>query len=257
MRYLLSIILVFLFCGCICDNTESTSETDYVSSMKSKSDRIDLKAITEKDHEICNDHSPNRKDIDFCLQGVGRVTKDEKICAMIEDDNYQLWCYISVAHKTGDDKICSGIDSAYEYDIFTCMAYAKNDPGLCNKIGEEYWLNNCLMELTGEEKYCERINNSFDKSECLRDYGIINGDPSVCRDLIKMPGDESSWCFARVANKLSDPSICGELDSSQDKRYCEALAKMDLDLCNDIIDNDLRDNCVRNIIRIENNYFWN
>ena len=74
------------------------------------------------------------------------------------------------------------------------------------------------------------------REECRKEYTHVSIDPSVC-ELIKHYPDAyytQTWCYRRMAEIYSEPNYCEKMGSDGADIECEAIARLDASICEQI-----------------------
>jgi hypothetical protein len=93
----------------------------------------------------------------YCISNIAILTKNEFVCSYIKDigDNkdariqdYQDWCYYSVAYDKEETQVCSNIkDKPTKDSCYWDLAKIKKDPSVCSLIMDKTWVNYCIKSL--------------------------------------------------------------------------------------------------------------
>ena len=175
--------------------------------------------------DICN----AIRDNDLKNECLGIVKKDISFCEKISEKYAKEDCKYHVA-VLEDVELCKKIIPE-NY----CLAYAKNDPALCEK-GEDDNKIYCYRELAIINKnasLCEKIDTIGDRTICYLWVAIMTENSSLCKKAgiredapivgkcinILIKKDETKCkdylCYSRIAAAKKDVSICEKIKGDQ------------------------------------------
>ena len=107
-------------------------------------------------------------------------------CDKLEDGGDKWRCYYSIAEEERALEVCDKIpETIYKEDCYYIVALVKNDITICDQITSEVQKEICINNF---EKW-KNINCSVLKgyevleSNCLKHYGIINNDLTICEEI--------------------------------------------------------------------------
>lgn len=195
---------------------------------------------------------------------------------------YIYGCYIDVALKHNDIKICEKINKSYgkyvgkvnsRYDCYEEIARATNNLSLCKYSGgNKKWcyidVNRELALLTGNASYCNHdtlcfrpLTSKFNNSDlcsnhsdtqnmelCLIYLASSNKDSLLCHNILNQTNKDK--CYSNVGSKLLDPLLCNqvnEIKRKDDCYYIVGIKLLDIEICDLIIDIELKNRCKKRI----------
>ena len=81
---------------------------------------------------------------------------------------------------------------------------------------------------------CPELNQkASDSLRCKGTIAVLTNNPSLC---VGTEGVGAGWCYAAVALKTEDDSVCKNFGESEDYYNCMAMAKKDVSFC-ELLDN--------------------
>ena len=218
-------------------------------------------AIITLNESLCRSNSS------YCNLQIARLKKDPEICKSVEnydewDTNVygihhrENWCYLEVAKTLKGEGVCENIvidkdpDKSDKRDIeldgkqvkAECLAYAKDEPELCEDIPSGRWgsdKDNCyeyFARKKGDVGLCDKSTNreycyflvavETNDIELCKNYkmGILRDkclaalkNPKWCDEYIDARDDDSSAytrqeCYRHIAKIRKEPNLCESAD---------------------------------------------
>ncbi|MBU0762965.1 MAG: hypothetical protein KKD39_08055 [Candidatus Altiarchaeota archaeon] len=162
-----------------------------------------------------------------------------------------------IAEETGLGFLCkytkteAGSNYCYEN-----MALKTLDPDLCQRISGVEGRNDCVKEFVekgGDGNLCGQIRQDDDEmNSCYMQTSYDRKQPNLCRPITDW-GQRNS-CYYNLGYKLGDETICRKIDKTYQtggrRAYCfTAAAKKNNDakLCDEIMDEGLKDSCLKKV----------
>jgi hypothetical protein len=140
-----------------------------------------LSAIDSENISVCNKIN-NSTLSDLCKMYVATATKDESVCASLEERISNL-CFFHVAEVLSNASLCDKI-----VDV--------NSSARCQGIVKGGLLNNLTAP---EPSACELFNDSSKRVGCYMLIEQLSNDPKAC-DLIKDKGAKTT-CYAEIKSR--------------------------------------------------------
>ena len=155
-------------------------------------------------------------DKELCIDFVNKTKNDPNFCEYQLNDAESTSCYTRIALKLRTPELC------FKTEIKPCiskLAIETENPAIC-EIGVLYdAAGNCYKnyaEAYKDYKFCNRINDDFQKGQCLHDLAITLGNVEICYEINNVKREECFWYFA---DYLNDPSLC-EYSFKDSKEDC-------------------------------------
>ena len=205
---------LFLFCGYAGTTEDKIQRCMQISDRQSKYREKCLYSIRPITVEVCDSvpssfetHTPEK---DSCYLNLALKEENDKLCDKIDGDlGLRINCYWEIARAKKDATICEKID--YNYLKTWCQDNATKS--LCH-YGLKY-----VYEDSDEEGF-NRIYGKY-KDLCI---AVVNEDISRC-------GGEIS-CHIKIAEDTNDLSICEKMETGSDSCYAAMAAlREDASIC--------------------------
>lgn len=210
----------FLKYKCITGTSEKNEDCEKVEPEFLKSLCYKDFAIKLDDSNLC---SKVKEEIlkDKCVAETPRNKKD---CESVGSGFFKSDCYHILAKRLNDSDLCNEIITSEEKRLciaetaetpeeceksewpsqcYEKLAERLNDINLCDKVEdeEEYLKYDCVLKLAKKSEDCEKVKSEYHKSEC----------------------------YAGLAEKLHDLSLCEKVTEEALKVFCKAFFKYSLD----------------------------
>jgi len=97
----------------------------------------------------------------------------------------------------------------------------------------------------GDEIFCEKLNESEDKQQCLWYIATETGNVNLCEKIVTE--SKKQGCYLGVAKMTGNVTLCEKLESSDSKDSCYrdiAEDTLNITLCYNIKKDYLKDSCI-------------
>lgn len=179
---------------------------------------------------------------DDCFRDLGVIQKDLKICDQVEDTQKKFYCYEKVAEAKNNQDICYQIDDNYwsslcfkyfavqeknsfpclkvtlaqlQEDCFEDVAYATNDPKLCQALSQEK-ITPCLVKIakaTGDFTVCDSIDELLLRDQCIRWVALEANDSAICSEVSLREIREN--CYEKLNSSVaSEINLTEQIENS-------------------------------------------
>ena len=194
----------------VCDNFEDHSYVYYCKSV------VEGKTL-------CQDSEYSRVS-DKCYYLYALKTDNLNNCNKITDKTEsELLCYTHFAVKSSDKDICESIVlSVDQDDCYLDYTSATGDITACEELWVGKWEYNCYRNTAvkfGRLNYCNDLGGS--RSDCYSDVIALSDelDLEYCFDAFSKAWEHQ--CIQAVAVRMSDSSICDDIDDNSLKQSCK------------------------------------
>lgn len=180
------------------------------------------RAIVENKPELCaNIEPPNQKKT--CVNEVARVNDNIASCDFADDKkdcigSYFAGLYWDQKYNLMDKKYCEVFPDG---DKGWCLALATQDKSVCGDNTA------CLSLFIQPLSFCDNMQMSKSKGECLRDRAMTQRDPAIC-GLIDNTNDRNRCYFNIVGHINPDISFCSKISDRELEQECFANAAVKL-----------------------------
>jgi len=167
-----------------------------------------------------------------CVEKAARITGDKTLCEIYNrpefeylSDSGKRWieaCYIHAAVGKEDSSICEKLET---YTKTACLntyywklAVEKIDLSICEKIKEHTTQRECvedLVAITGNIKWCETLEDEYDRNWCYRDNATTLGECG------KASGASRDFCIERLALQNDNVAWCEKIEDEIIKNRCK------------------------------------
>lgn len=180
------------------------------------------RAIVENNPELCTKVKPviQKK---TCINEVARVNDNINSCNFSDDKKDCVGSYLAGLYWDGKYNL---MDKKY-CDIFSddsknwCLALVTQNRSVCGKNSA------CLSLFIQPLSFCDNLQMSKSKGECLRDRAMSQKDPTIC-ELIENTNDRNRCYFNIVGHINPDISFCSKISDPELKQECFANAAVKL-----------------------------
>lgn len=170
--------------------------------------------------------------VDDCYRTLALLHSDESLCALSVTPGGVAECYYAMAKKKDDSSICEHIPKGTEVLQTKGTCYSQ------------------FVQNTKDFSICAKLNAQSEREVCIWPYLFVGEITSkFCTDNF-INSDALTVCFHRAAISSKDPTVCNNIKTPVKSRcfYDLARVKLDLNLCNSIIDSsDLKSRCTEDV----------
>lgn len=197
--------------------------------------------FSQGDIESCEIAGDYEKDSCFYL--LATQLHNPNICQRVENSYTRNTCYNEGARDTHDPVFCERIinDLSRTYACLIDVAYALDDPNICDKILNPEQLEKCYFYFAKKEKnikYCERIKDEYYRNICLRDLSSVLKDDNICLKISDKDIMDACYAYSLLCEKIT-----GE-EKKDACYYLKALSSVNKEICNKIQNVSMRERCV-------------
>ena len=121
LKYLLIIILIIIFSGCLSKKISSVNLENYDISIKNRL----MECIGYRDIE----------DRESCIMHVADDYRIPELCDTIYTEYYKNWCFKRLGEKMNNRTLCEKISTKNEKNF--CIAVVLSEPYYCKKIEDD------------------------------------------------------------------------------------------------------------------------
>lgn len=114
---------------------------------------------------------------DGCYEELALDMLDLKFCDKLQDknNNAKEKCYLAMAHLTGDETICAGLNNMtfgnnFKDSCYQDIAEFKNDASYCLKIAMADYRDNCFSQVAyglADPLLCSSVVNKSERDKCV------------------------------------------------------------------------------------------
>ncbi len=134
------------------------------------------------------------------------------------------------------DKLPEYREEDFSDAILFRKAVASKSASFCDKISDADSKPECLAVVKGDDSYCSQIKNPLTQAVC---YGSL-GKRDACNNL---EGQTRNDCLADTSNNPEDCNLLPE----NERAFCFAIKKKQLDLCVNLLTYPQQTRCLANI----------
>ena len=184
----------------------------------------------------------------MCYISIAEKSGNIRICQRLSDENKRI-CIIKVAGSSGNLTHCKIFNSTYYRDeCYFDIAVKTRDSDVCNSISDINLKHRCISSLlkeTADVNLCGRLGVE-EIDSCYRSYLIKITNLTYCNNIV-----DKYWknmCKIYVALNTEDISICEMTGHMKDNCYFEtAYKKADATICKKISKTHLKSLCLAKI----------
>lgn len=276
---------------CYADIAAERKDASICNKLEDKNICYSSVAIRNQDEIIC-EKIQNQSERNICFSSIASLKSDLLICDKIQEQNDKDGCYEVIAENKQDSEICDKIHyQSNREECYYYIAGGLRDVKLCDKIQNKSLIEDCynfVYSFVAEEKddisICNKITD-WSKGTCYGNIAFGRQNSSFCR--VK---DQSvqAGCYIVLAGRTNDLSFCDKIEneslvgecyghlslyfSSQGAGYdissCEELksiiskdscylfiaeAKQDANVCENIANQNLKEECQVEVKMINSN----
>lgn len=188
MKKLLIITALLFIIGCNVTGKYIVDECQFITDANEKDECYVSLAEETVNIKYCGKMEDPRTGF-YCLQKIGVMTDDLKICEGIEgkDDYWADICYWKIAEQRPDFELCLRIK--HQGDKETCLgniALATKDYNPCTKMLNTTNAINCYQKVAIEAKdetICGFMTQQLSKDICIRKVAIAKEDIKTCEKI--------------------------------------------------------------------------
>jgi hypothetical protein len=140
----------------------------------------------------------------------------------------------------------------FVFVAFNLLDKEENEEIVCDKITDSFSKSECYLELVLDSdnvELCDRLPDDFDVSYCRTSYSLINKEPSVCNGFEKETLFRS--CYYQLAMVYKDTAICDYLSEFKivpDKQQQHDTLNVIENFCNQFVSELDYIDCYNNLL---------
>lgn len=143
---------------------------------------------------------PGTKRRGICYWDFAILTNKYRTCESIEDKAIKNFCYLHLAKILQEPKICQEIPQMFNDTIYQAIwSSSAAIKDICY-----------VVSTTDNIEWCDKILDRGMKDKCLAKVAFNTNSKDIC-DEIDDENSDKKFCYADLAVKLNDLSICEDL----------------------------------------------
>jgi hypothetical protein len=149
-----------------------------------------------------------------CYESYAIRYDEPSLCEKIGDVEWKDSCYADVGRDNLDSLACGKVHIQSPEGCLIYVAEHKKNAEVCNLVTDASWGDDrllCLLHVTGQESYCDKIRDPATKTSCIIDYQLSLGNVSAC-DMDT--GEFRASCYKTAAVQSRSKSLCGKITST-------------------------------------------